>query len=129
MGGGQTAQAVDRVRRRERPALRILFINQFQLAVLGRPGQMQDAYRVKLIIRRYIVKTTAQPVAENIGVGGPHRLPCPQTAVGRAAPDGLVTLLGGDAPGLQFVKILLAQRHKISQPDLAARHQFAAEMR
>ena len=129
MCGGQAAQAVDFVQRRENPTPGIAIVNQLQLAVLRRTRQMQDADGVECIICRYIVETPAQPVAEDIGICSAHGFAGQQTAVGGTAPDGLVTLPRGDALCLQLFKIVTAQRHKIGQPSPAARDQLAAKVR
>ena len=82
MCGGQAAQAVDFVQRRENPTPGIAIVNQLQLAVLRRTRQMQDADGVECIICRYIVEMPAQPVAEDIGICSAHGFTGQQTAVG-----------------------------------------------
>ena len=89
---------------------------------------MQDADGIERVIGRYIVEMPAEPIAEDIGIGGAYRLPGGQTAVGSAAPDSLVPLLGGDALCLQLIKIPAAERHKSCKPCPAARHKLPAEV-
>jgi hypothetical protein len=119
---------VDPFRRREGPAPGVDPVDQLELTVLGGTRQMQDADGIERVIGRYIVEMPAEPIAEDIGIGGAYRLPGGQTAVGSAAPDSLVTLARGDSLCLQLIKIPAAERHKSCKPRLAARHKLPAEV-
>ena len=128
MGGGQAAEPVDFLQRREAALFGIAAVQHGQLAVFGGTGQMQNAHGVQCVVGGNKVETSAQPVAEQVGVGGTHGLPGQQAAVGGPAPDGFVALPRRQADGLQLVKVLAAECHKIGEPRLAAGHQLAAKV-